>query len=394
MIDDWRQISIGEVGIVVTGKTPSSKTPQHFGDKMPFVTPTDFGNYHKYIESAERYLSTEGVQGLLSRVLPPNTVIVTCIRSDMGKVAMNRVECITNQQINSIICDANVVDSHWVYYCLKNSYSLLRRLAEDGTTMPIVNKGDFERIRIPYPRLPIQHRIAEILGALDDKIECNRRMNATLEAMADAFFKYWFLDTDNTWESKPFDEVATFLNGLALQKYPPKDGASLPVIKIAEMHRGVTESSDRASAEIPSQYIVHDGDVLFSWSGSLEVCVWCNGRGALNQHLFKVTSAEYPKWFYYQWLKYHLPEFRAIAAGKATTMGHIQREHLHQASVIIPPQETLHTMNAKMQPMLDQIISNNLESQTLARTRDYLLPKLLSGEVTIKDIDSNLETMP
>lgn len=194
MTGEWNDIPIGEIGRVITGKTPSSKTPHHFGNAMPFVTPSDFGNYHKYVESAERYLSTEGIRGLASKVLPPTTIIVTCIGADMGKVAMTKVGCITNQQINSIICNENKVDPYWVYYCLKNSYSLLRRLAQDGTTMPIVNKGDFEEIRIPLPSLPVQRRIADILGAMDDKIECNRHINQTLEAMAQALYKHWFVD--------------------------------------------------------------------------------------------------------------------------------------------------------------------------------------------------------
>ena len=96
------------------------------------------------------------------------------------------------------------------------------------------------------------------------------------------------------------------------------------------------KGGDKASRDIPEEYIIHDGDLLFSWSGSLEVVVWYGGDGALNQHLFKVTS-RYPQWFIYGWLLEHLPEFRAIAAAKATTMGHIQRRHLTEAAVVVPP---------------------------------------------------------
>jgi type I restriction enzyme, S subunit len=303
------------------------------------------------------------------------------------KIRDSKYRYLHNQRLGKVVVQRPdlIHANYFYYYCCLPAFRNQVIGSKTGTTVSHTAPERIYRIEIALPPLPIQRRIAVILGALDDKIECNRRINQTLEAIADTFFKHWFLDSDNGWESKPLNEVATFLNGLALQKYPPKDGASLPVIKIAELHRGVTESSDRASANIPSQYIVGDGDILFSWSGSLDVCVWCNGRGALNQHLFKVTSANYPKWFYYQWVKHHLPEFRAIAAGKATTMGHIQREHLHQALVVIPPSETLQMMTNKMQPLLDQIINNNLESSTLTRTRDYLLPKLLSGEVEVEE---------
>jgi len=150
---------------------------------------------------------------------------------------------------------------------------------------------------------------------LDDKIELNSQTNSTLEAIAQAIFKQWFVDftypgatgemvdselgpIPKGWRIKPLDEIADFLNGLALQKFPPENETEyLPVIKIRELRNGVTESSDQASRKLPKDYIIQDGDLLFSWSGSLEVKFWVGGEGALNQHLFKVTSKNFPPWF-------------------------------------------------------------------------------------------------
>jgi type I restriction enzyme S subunit len=182
---------------------------------------------------------------------------------------------------------------------------------------------------------------------------------------------------------KALDEIATYTNGLALQKYPQKGDEYLPVIKIAEMRRGVTDTSDRASPDIDAKYIVQDGDVLFSWSGTLLVSLWCGGPGALNQHLFKVTSAKYPKWLYYWATQHHLDEFRQIAANKVTTMGHIQRQHLAEALVAIPPGPEFQQIDRTMSVILDKIIECDLESRQLAATRDYLLPRLLAGEVVV-----------
>ena len=139
------------------------------------------------------------------------------------------------------------------------------------------------------------------------------------------------------WTVKSLDEIGHFLNGLALQKYPPDGARALPVIKIAQLRAGNIVGADRASAELAADYIVQDGDLLFSWSGSLECVLWAGGAGALNQHLFKVTSREYPKWLCYLAIHHHLDDFRHIAAGKATTMGHIQRRHLSEAKLAIPP---------------------------------------------------------
>jgi type I restriction enzyme S subunit len=185
--------------------------------------------------------------------------------------------------------------------------------------------------------------------------------------------------TPKGWEVRSLYKTAHYLNGLALQKYPPGDGATLPDIKIAQLRKGDSVGVDRCNTDLPSNYIVQDGDVLFSWSGSLEVELWCGGPSALNQHLFKVTSPEFPKWFYYLWTLYHLDEFRLIAADKATTMGHIQRGHLTAAKVLIPPRPLLDAMTRTKTPLIDQFIANRIQSRTLATLRDTLLPKLLSG---------------
>jgi len=277
----------------------------------------------------------------------------------------------------------------------------------EGTKMPRTKWDFLQRIVKPIPPVPEQRAIAYILGTLDDKIELNGQMNQTLEAMAQALFKCWFVDFQpfrdqgmqdsqlgaipRGWLTKPLDKIANFVNGLALQRYPPEGNDYLPVIKIVELRRGVTESSGKASPNIDNAYIVEDGDILFSWSGSLEVCIWCGGRGALNQHLFKVTSQNYPKWFHYYWIRYHLPEFQAIAAGKATTMGHIQRYHLSSAFVAIPPKDVLKTMDGVMAPVVELTTHNNLESRALALIRDNLLPKLLSGEIRVKDAEKFVE---
>jgi type I restriction enzyme S subunit len=277
----------------------------------------------------------------------------------------------------------DILDQRFLYFWSRSfDFSQqLHGLAYSTDMAPYLSLRDQARLTIPLPPIGLQRACASILGALDDKIELNRRMNETLEAMARALFKDWFVDFGPTrakmalrgeapinqgtggeapqkenvarepylapdlwdlfpdrldadgkpegWETKPLDEIAEFLNGLALQKFPASDPEdSLPVIKIAELRGGITAKSNRASREVPEKYVVTDGDFLFSWSGSLLAKFWTEGEGALNQHLFKVTSDKYPSWFFSQWVHHHLEEFQAIAASKATTMGHIQRGHL------------------------------------------------------------------
>lgn len=272
-------------------------------------------------------------------------------------------------------------DEKFIYYTLK---SLDFSSFNVGAAVPTLNRNHLSALKVRIPDVDKQKKIANILGSLDEKIELNRRMNETLEQLGQALFRHYFVDNPEakSWDKKPLDEIANFLNGLAMQKYPKINGQpTLPVIKIREMSSGITDSTDIASANIPEEYIVHDGDLLFSWSGTLMVKFWSGGDGALNQHLFKVTSDKYPEWLYYYWAKYHLDHFISVAKSKATTMGHIQRKHLKQAEVIVPP--NIEEMTSEFTPIIDQIKTNLFETNSLVNIRDSLLPKLISGEIEV-----------
>lgn len=280
-----------------------------------------------------------------------------------------------------------------------------------GSVQGVLNTKIIARIKIPLPKMAEQEKISAIIDSFCQKIENNNDMNKTLEAVGRSVFKRWFVDFEfpneegepykssggemvhnealdeeipKKWNVKPIDEIADFLNGLALQKFPARSGEEfLPVVKIRELRQGITESSDKANLDVPKAYIVNDGDILFSWSGSLEVVIWGFGKGALNQHLFKVTSSKYPKWFFYYWIVHYLPEYRQIAAGKATTMGHIQRHHLSASQVTIPDSMALERMGRVLTPILERISRIKKETRILSEIRDSLLPKLMSGKIRV-----------
>lgn len=325
--------------------------------------------------------------------------------------------------------DQETIHSRFLYYWMfgREFFVQFKGVAGQTDMAEYVSLGDQRCMSLTLPPLSEQRAIAYILGTLDDKIELNRRVNETVESMARALFKSWFVDFDPVhakaegrnagvrkhladllpdcfedsemdeipqgWKTCGLDGIARFLNGLALQKFPPTDGESLPVVKIAQLRAGNVLGADEASVDIAPEYIVEDGDVLFSWSGSLECVLWAGGKGALNQHLFKVTSSQYPKWLYYFWIHRHLDNFRQIAAGKATTMGHIQRHHLSDAKVALPPERQLEAFATIFSPMIESLWRRKVQSRTLAEIRDTLLPKLISGELRVKNAERRVEAV-
>ncbi|MDW7730494.1 MAG: restriction endonuclease subunit S [Bacillota bacterium] len=376
---------------IIGGGTPKTTNPEYWGGEVPWLSVSDFNTGKKYVYSAEKSITKKGLVNSSTKILRRGQLIISA-RGTVGVVAMIGKNMAFNQSCYGIDAKQEYTTNDFLYYLLKSHISDIQ-MGSHGAVFNTITRDSFKQIMIDLPDIHEQKAIASILSSLDDKIDLLHRQNQTLEALAETIFRQWFLmDIKKKWKADSLNSIATFLNGLACQKYPPNNYAdSLPVIKIKELRQGFSESSDRATSKIDSKYIVDNGDVLFSWSGSLEVVLWSYGKGVLNQHLFKVTSEKYPKWFYYLWLKVHLSEFREIATDKATTMGHIQRKHLSEAQVLIPDDESLLALNQIFEPMLKKYIMNNNQIRTLESLRDTLLPKLMSGEVRVKYNEDEVE---
>ncbi len=279
-------------------------------------------------------------------------------------------------------------DTRYLCYLL-NSMDLSGYIT--GSAQPKLSQSNLNAITLFLPRIDKQHKIVEYLYMLDKKITINQQINDNLYAQAKAIFADLFINIDyipDGWSQGSLLNIANYLNGLAMQKFRPQKGeVGLPVLKIKELRQGSCDvSSELCSPSIKSEYIIRDGDVIFSWSGSLLVDIWCGGTCGLNQHLFKVTSEIYDKWFYYLWTAHHLDRFIAIAADKATTMGHIKREELAKAEVLIPFESVYQEISSIMKPIFELMISNRIEVRKLAALRDELLPKLMSGEIDVTEV--------
>ena len=382
--EDWKERKLSELMEIIGGGTPKTANKGYWDGDICWLSVTDFNNGRRYVYDTEKKITKEGLENSSTKILKKGMLIISA-RGTVGEIAQLAKDMTFNQSCYGLNAKKESTND-FLFYLIKYHLTKLKNHSY-GSVFDTITTKTFDEIPIRLPSLKEQQAIVKILSDLDVKIELNQKMDKTLESIGQALFKHWFFDREDTtknWQTKQLDEIAEFLNGIALQKYPAQEGEEfLPVIKIRELRSGITNQTDKANLDLPEEYMIINGDVLFSWSGSLEVVLWCNGAGALNQHLFKVSSDKYPKWFYYHWIKEFLPEFRKIAEGKATTMGHIQRHHLSDSKVIVPDEISLQKMNKIMKPLLEKIISLKIQSNNLSQIRDSLLPQLMSGKIRV-----------
>jgi conserved domain protein len=330
----------------------------------------------------------------------------------------------TRSMVCSNFCVAFRVKQGWnpyfVYQYWQHLYNRKIFFNFEGKTSGIKNLQldiVLSTIEIEPYSVEEQNAIARQLQLIEQKIGLNRAINHNLEEMAKQLYDYWFVQFDypnkngksykssggtmtynenlkryipENWHCGNLFEIATFTNGLACQKFRPKDGeVPLPVIKIREMHDGISSDTEDVSPNIPESVKVYNGDVLFSWSASLEVMLWAYGLGGLNQHIFKVTSAnDFPKSFYYFQLLNYVDVFKKMAEARKTTMGHITQDHLRQSTIAIPDDKDIAAkFEKRISPIFARIVKLQEEIQQLSKLRDELLPLLMNGQVSPLNCD-------
>ena len=395
MRSEWRLSTINEICSLVTDGAHNSPKSVINGAYMASVK--DFTEYGLDFSSC-RMISEEDYEKLRLQGCVPefNDILV-------GKDGARYFEDIIIYKqpekpalLSSIAIlrtDRKKVIPEFLYYTLK-SPSVRKDVRDNygsGSAIPRIVLKDFKRMPIAFPPIDEQKKLVSIFVSIDEQIQNNNKINNNLLQQAQAVFAKEFLSFDTTpegWKESSLLGIADYLNGLAMQKFRPKDGENgLPVLKIKELRQGSCDaSSELCSPSIKKEYIVHDGDVIFSWSGSLLVDFWCGGTCGLNQHLFKVTSTSFDKWFYFAWTDHHLQKFAAIAADMAITMGHIKREELAKAEVLVPPQAEYERIGGLLAPIYDLVVANRIENRKLATLRDELLPRLMSGDLDVSEV--------
>jgi type I restriction enzyme S subunit len=394
-----RTVLLGNIGRIVTGKTPPNAHPEYWGNELDFITPTDFAD-SKYIKPKRR-LSTEGKRALQRIVCPTNSVVVTCIGSDMGKVALAKNDYVSNQQINSLIIDEGQANQEFIYYLLKFNRPLLRKYAEsNGSTMPIINKTSFEKLSFDIPNIQTQKKIADILGVIDEKIELNRKMNETLEQMGQALFKHYFITNPQVenWGKRKLGDVLELRGGLSYKAGLLSDNESdMPMVTmgcVSGKYRINLGAVKRYHGEYKAQHLLNPGDIFIATRdvtqdrvliGSPAIIPKVMGQAICATNLYKVVlKQEISIEFLYQLMRTQTYREQIIASAKGSTIVMLTKDSVLNYRFRVDFSSVAYESYIKQAEIIRQEIdANSEEIQTLATLRDTLLPRLISGKLKV-----------
>lgn len=421
---EWKTVKIGDLGKIITGKTPSTKVTSYWGNDVPFVTPRDI-QISRYIYMTEKLLSTDGMFSVRSSVLPKNAVCVSCI-GNIGYVSLTLKECVSNQQINSIVVsDEN--DACFVYYLMKSLWGYFKKYEGQSTALSILNKSQFSNIDVNIPPLEIQRKIAGILGVLDDRIDVLRQENVVLEQMAQAVFQSWFVDFDIVrakaagtpesevcekyhitpelyalfpsaltpdnlplgWEKKKLGDLA--FN--ASETHTAQDVEKLIFINTSDVKNGVfLHNKYSVRSEMPGQAkkSIKENDILYSEIRPINkhfAFVNFDSKDYIVSTKFMIIrSFDINNVFYIYFfltLKETLNSFQALAENRSGTFPQITFESISKTEIVFSNRELHWYFSDYLKKTYTKIFENEKQIRTLEQTRDALLPKLMNGEIEV-----------
>lgn len=431
MSAEWPRLTVAELEeqgtiLVVDGNHGQYRPlPHEFGvGRYAYIRATDMDAGLVLFDSAARINDT-AFERIRKGVGAPGDVLFSH-KGTVGKLALVPMDAplyvCSPQTTLWRTLNEKKLDRRYLYCYMRSQEFIDQWFARKGETdmADYVSLTAQRELTVALPPLPEQRAIARVLGGLDDKIELNRRMNRTLEDLARGLFRSWFVDFDPVtrngspkapcasrglfpkrlvdsslgpipegWKAGSVADLARYVNGRNFTKNAT--GAGRMVVRIAELNSGPGGSTVYNDVKAELENVVQPGDLLFAWSGSLDVYRWHRDEALVNQHIFKVVCEAFPQWFVHFHLCEAMPFFQGIAADKATTMGHIKREHLRQAELALPPAAVLKYASAQIEPIYARLLANERESLRLAATRDALMPQLLAGEIRLSEADESVE---
>jgi len=399
-MDEWEKVKVGDIGKVITGKTPKTYNSEYYGGNIPFLTPSDDMSV-KYVRRTNKYITELGRLSVKNATLPANAICVSCIGSDLGKVVITTQETVTNQQINSIVVDTDKFDIDFVYYSMLELGKVLNFHSKTSTAVPIVNKSSFSQYEIDCPKLNTQKRIGAILSSIDKKIEENNQINNNLEQQAQAIYRSWFVNYEpfdgtkpDDWSDGTIDDLGTEIicGKTPSTKKSEYYGGNTPFITIPDMHGCVyivsTERylSDAGVASQPKKTLPPN-TVCVSCIGTAGLVTLVSEESQSNQQINSIIPKEGISVYYIYLLMQTLADTINKLGQSGSTIVNLNKTQFGKIQVMIPSERVLQDFDSLCRPLFDTILSNQKENINLSELRDALLPKLMSGELNVSDID-------
>lgn len=398
IMNTWQSVKVAELGRIVTGKTPKTAIPENYGGDIPFLTPSDDMSV-KYVSKTAKTLTEKGLSEVKNTLLPPDAVCVSCIGSDLGKVVITTEKTVTNQQINSIIVDKDRFDVSFVYYAMLILGKELNFISKTSTAVPIVNKSSFSSYEIQCPSLDQQKRIAAILSALDSKIECNQKINDNLTEQARSIFQSWFVDYEPFGGSKPSDWQPSTLGQIANMKTDSWSPVKNPDVVVE--HYSIPSYDEQrfpvfeiASGIKSNKYLLTSDSVMISKLNPDTKRIWrpmcLSGHPVCSTEFIVYESKKKGQRDYIYSLIDSIPFFNHLCSHTTGSTNSRQRatpKSTLDFALCLPSDSVIEDFCEIVTPMYDLIASNVVENQSLAKTRDSLLPRLMSGELDVSDLD-------
>lgn len=401
---------ISDLGRIVTGKTPRTSIPDNYGGKIPFLTPSD-DLTGKYAPQTNKTITQLGLNEVKNCLLPSKSVCVSCIGSDLGKAVITNEPTVTNQQFNSIIPNEEN-DADFIYYLMSAVGKHLNFLSKTSTAVPIINKSTFSDYEIDVPSIPDQIKIAKVLSSLDDKIEVNKRINENLEQQAQALFKSWFVDFE-PFKDQPFveSELGMIPQGWRVQeaqevfsinigKTPPRkesewfsesneDNVWVSIADMGSCGAFISDSSEYLTDEAVRRFnvqMVEKDSILLSFKLTVGRVAIADTRLTTNEAIARFIL---PKKFYREFLYLYLKQYKYGNLGSTSSIATaVNSKTIKGMRLLIPNVELIESFSKNTRPLFEQIRTIQQESHRLAELRDTLLPRLMSGELKVNDVDA------
>ena len=391
-------VTVGDLGKIITGKTPPTKDKDNYGGDIPFITPVDMvGN--RNIFATERYISKKGLNTVKNCFLPEHSVCVSCIGSDMGKSVLTVKPSVTNQQINSIIVDENSFDYLYIYYLMRTLEEKIKSLGKNATAVPILNKTKFSNIEVSvFDDLERQKAISSILSAYDNLIENNQKQIKLLEEAAQRLYKEWFIDlrfpgyettpivdgVPERWSFGELGDIAMDSGKKKKKEHRNQYQYYLPIDCLPKKSLAYTDKNDISLAK-SSLVAFTPNDILFgAMRPYFHKVVVARDMGLTRTTCFVINSKTPEYWAYllmFLFSKNTVDYATQISVG--TTIPYVRWNDFTHMPILIPPVEICDAFQTIILPIIERISCLADSCERLIQARDRLLPKLMSGEMEV-----------